>query len=153
MPLPSPPRRPASRKRTLRARISSRWPIGARTAAHAGEPAVSFWLASIIVFLGGVYVLVHAWLVLPWLWPAGLGLRLVGESVYAGVAGDAPLLIARPPNLAGPSAPADVAAVVPGGPAAGGGAEGRSRVTAPRSSGARGPATSSTRSSSCQPSA
>lgn len=87
-------------------------------------------------------MVVHVWLVLPRLWPAGLGLRLAGESAYAGVAGDAPLLIARPPNLAGPSAPADVAAVVPGGPAAGGGAEGRSRVTAPRSSGARGPATS-----------
>lgn len=92
-----------------------------------------FWLAAFVVFLGTVYLVVHALLVLPWLWPAGLGLRLAGESAYIGVAGDTALLIARPPNLAAPSAPAEVAVAAPGGAAAAAGVRPGDRVQAWRS--------------------
>lgn len=92
-----------------------------------------FWLTAFVVFLGSVYVVLHASLVLPWFWPAGLGLRLAGDSAYAGAAGETPLLIARPPNLAAPPAAATVAAVVPGGPAAAGGVGPGDRLVAWRS--------------------
>jgi eukaryotic-like serine/threonine-protein kinase len=67
----------------------------------------------------------HAWLVRPLLWPAGIGLTVSGDVVAGGLAAPDRLRIARPPSLGAvgtdlvvsgvsPDGPADLAGLAPG---------------------------------------
>ncbi|MBI2834145.1 MAG: protein kinase [Acidobacteria bacterium] len=75
-------------------------PDPSRTVSHeARSQPRSFWLAAVVSALSLVYLVLQIGWVQPYLWPAGHGASLVGDSRYIGGSEERNIVITRPPEV------------------------------------------------------
>src|SRR5687768_15866303 len=78
-----------------------------------------FWVAAAVLALSLVYLILAVAFVRPYLWPAGHGAVMAGDSRFTGGSGDRVMLVARPPEPSDhPVGATIVRTVVSGSPAA-----------------------------------
>ncbi len=95
--------------------------VTAQRAVRLERLSPSFWGVLLVVALSTIYVVLQVATVRPYLWPAGHGLALEGDSTFAGAV-DHILLLGRPPDITEREL-TTVRAIAPGSPAAHNGLE------------------------------